>query len=144
MYKRGLLSTLLFIGVVGATVTTEAFTLAPFNVEQMAGQAEKIFAGSCIAVEENINERGLSILTVTFAVHDALKGNVGETVTFRQLNPIQPPPPRPEIGGLWAAIPTFGLPSYTKGEEAILFLQKEGRTGLTSPLGFQQGKLPVA
>lgn len=144
MYTRVLLSIVLLIGVVFTAVTTEAFTLAPFNVQQMTRQAEKVFAGTCIAVEESRNEYGLSVLTVTFAVHDALKGNLGETVTFRQLNPRQPPPPRPEIGGLWTAIPTFGLPSYAKGEEVILFLQKEGRTGLTSPLGFQQGKLPIA
>ena len=144
MYARVLLSIVLLTGVVFTAVTTEAFTLAPFNVQQMTRQADKVFAGTCVSVEESMNEYGLSVLTVTFTVHDVLKGNLGETVTFRQLNPMQPPPPRPEIGGLWAAIPTFGLPSYTKGEEVILFLQKEGHTGLTSPLGFQQGKLPIA
>jgi len=144
MSTRAWLAILSLVGAVFTTATTEAFTLAPFSVRQMARQADKIFAGTCIAVEESKNDSGLSVLTVTFAVHDVLKGQVGETVTFRQLNPIQPPPPRSDIGGLWGAIPTFGLPTYTKGEEVILFLQKEGRTGLTSPLGFQQGKLPVA
>jgi hypothetical protein len=40
-------------------------------------------------------------------------------------------------------ISTFSLPTYTSGEETILFLAKEGRIGLTSPLGLHQGKIPV-
>lgn len=121
-----------------------AFSLAPFSVQQMAQQADKIFVGTCISVEEHMNAYGLSVLTITFAVHEALKGNVGETVTFQQLNPVQPPSANPRVGGLRTDISTFSLPRYESGEEAVLFLAKKGRIGLTSPLGLSQGKIPVS
>ena len=121
-----------------------AFSLAPFSVQQMARQADKIFVGTCISVEEHLNALGLSVLTVTFAVDEALKGKVGETVTFQQLNPVQPPSANPRVGGLRTDITTFSLPRYENGEEVVLFLAKEGRIGLTSPLGLSQGKIPVS
>ena len=36
-----------------------------------------------------------------------------------------------------------GLPSYTPGEEVLLFLAAPGKLGLTAPIGLTQGKLPV-
>jgi len=133
---------LLFVSVLMA-IKVEAASIVSFSVAQMSRGAEKIFVGTCTATEESMNEYGLSVLTVTFTVREALKGSVGQTVTFRQLNPVQPPPVRPGVGGLRQDIQTLGLPSYTHGEEALLFLAKEGKTGLTSPLGFTQGKMPV-
>lgn len=143
MNIRGWMIGLLLVGLFMAA-KAEAASVLPLSVEQMTRGAEKIFVGTCIATEESVNEYGLSVLTVTFTVQEALKGDMGQTVTFRQLNPIQPPPPQPGVGGLWQDIQTFGLPSYTHGEEAVLFLAKEGKIGLTAPLGLAQGKMPVA
>ncbi len=36
-----------------------------------------------------------------------------------------------------------GLPVFRKGEEVVLFLYGESRSGLTSPVGFGQGKFVV-
>lgn len=143
MDTRGWTISLLLVGVL-MTAKAEAFSAFPFTVTQMAGGAEKIFVGTCTAVEESVNEYGLSVLTVTFAVQEPLKGTLGSTVTFRQLNPVQPPPSQPGVGGLRLDIASFGLPSYTPGEATILFLAKDGRLGLTSPLGLAQGKMPVS
>ncbi len=143
MNRSGVVIGLLLAGVL-RTATATAFTALPLSVAQMAQRADKIFVGTCTAVEEQVNEYGLSVLTVTFTVHEAVKGEVGQTVTFRQLNPIQPPPAHPGVGGLRLMISTFGLPSYTSGEEAVLFLAKEGKIGLTAPIGITQGKMPVA
>lgn len=134
----------LVLGGTLLTATAEAFTSLPLSVNEMARRAEKIFVGTCTGVEESVNEYGLSVLTVTFTVQETLKGEEGRTVTFRQLNPIQPPPPHPGVGGLRLAIATFGLPFYNRGEEAVLFLARAGKIGLTSPVGITQGKMPVS
>lgn len=143
MNKRSWMIGLLLVSVL-MTRRAEAASILPLSVEQMTKQAEKIFVGTCTAVEESVNEYGLSVLTVTFSVQEALKGDLEQTVTFQQLNPIQPPPPRPGVGGLRLAISNFGLPSYTKGEEAVLFLGKAGKIGLTSPIGLTRGKMSVS
>ena len=143
MNRRGWMIGLVLGGTL-LTATAEAFTSLPLSVNEMVRRAEKIFVGTCTGVEESVNEYGLSVLTVTFTVQEDLKGEVGRTVTFRQLNPIQPPPPHPGVGGLRLAISTFGLPSYNRGEEAVLFLARAGKIGLTAPLGLAQGKMPVS
>lgn len=143
MNRRGWMIGLVLGGTL-LTTAAEAFTSLPLSVNEMARRAEKIFVGTCTGVEESVNEYGLSVLTVTFTVQETLKGEVGRTVTFRQLNPIQPPPPHPGVGGLRLAISTFGLPSYNRGEEAVLFLARAGKIGLTAPLGLAQGKMPVS
>lgn len=143
MNTRGWMIGLLLVGLF-IVAKTQAASILPFSVEQMTEGAEKIFVGTCTTVEESMNEYGLSVLTLTFVVQEALKGDIGQTVTFRQLNPVQPPPPQPGVGGLWLDIRTFGLPSYAPGEKAVLFLAKEGTIGLTSPLGLAQGKMPVS
>src|SRR5262245_60030489 len=101
MNTRGSMIGLLLVGAF-MTAKAEAASILPLSVEQMTKAAEKIFVGTCVAVEESMNEYGLSVLTLTFTVQDALKGDIGQTVTFRQLNPVQPPPPKPGVGGLWS------------------------------------------
>lgn len=69
---------------------------------------------------------------------------------FRQLSPSPLPQPAHStgVGGRimsWQSILDSipGLPSYTPGEEVVLFLGREGRLGLRSPVGLAQGVFPV-
>jgi hypothetical protein len=117
-----------------------ATSLIPLTLEEMAQRAEKIFAGVCIAAEQSIDAHGLPVTTVTFAVSEGIKGEVGETVTIRQFDPSRPILARQ---GLALMLPVRGVPKYVPGEEVILFLGRESRLGLASPMGLSQGKFTV-
>ncbi len=64
---------------------------------------------------------------VTFEVDRAVKGDPGSTVTVKLL----------------AGQSIVGLPRFQEGEEVVLFLYGESELGLTSPVGFGQGKFSV-
>jgi len=133
------------------TTSVEAAMVMPFSVEEMTKGAEKIFVGTCVGAERSVNDQEIPVLTVTFAVTEAIKGEVGETVTFRQLDPTpqQQTDLAPQQAGHfrvispWFAASLAGVPTYAPGEEVMLFLASEGKLGLTAPIGLFQGKLPV-
>lgn len=141
------------IALTGLLLTTraKAAMVMPFNVEQMAQRAEKIFVGTCTKVERTVNAQGVPVIEVSFAVSETIKGNAGDTVTFRQIDPAprQQTDPTPQQGShlrirsLWSAAALAGVPAYAPGEEVMLFLAKEGQLGLTAPVGLFQGKMPV-
>ena len=115
----------------------------PLSVEELTQRADKIFVGTCIQAERGVNAQGMPVLTITFAVAESLKGVTGETVTFQQLDPTPQPSPNPHIRSHWSNAALVGLPTYTPGENVLLFLAKPGKFGLTSPIGLQQGKWPI-
>lgn len=135
------------IGVLSVSVMlfahAEAAMVMPLNVEEMARRADKIFVGTCLKVEREVNAQGIPVLTVTFAVSEGLKGAVGNTVTFQQLDPTPQQPANPRVRSMWSAAALAGVPMYSPGEEALLFLARAGKLGLTAPIGLFQGKLPV-
>ncbi len=150
MNKRAWVIGMLLAGLM-FTTGAEAAMVMPFNVEEMTQRAEKIFVGTCTKVEHTVNAQGMPVVEVSFAVSETLKGEVGDTVTFRQIDPA---PQRqtgsePQSGsrfrvrGLWSAAVLAGVPAYAPGEKALLFLAREGQLGLTAPVGLLQGKMPV-
>ena len=74
---------------------TEAVMVMPFNVEELAKRAEKVFVGTCTKVSHRVNEQGVPVVEVTFAVAEAVKGEVGTTVTFQQIDPHRQQPSHP-------------------------------------------------
>lgn len=100
------------------------------NLEDMARLSDRVFLGRVVAVEKEYDSRiGTNIVTYSFSVSEGLKGiEDGETVQVRQVSE--------NSDGI---SPISGLPSYRKGEEVILFLHRDSRLGLTSPVGLSQG-----
>lgn len=129
----------------------EAVMVMPLTVEQMAQRAEKIFVGTCTKVEHTVNAQGMPVIEVSFSVSATLKGEVGDTVMFRQIDPTArqetdltlPQGPHVRVGSLWSAATLAGVPTYIPGEEVMLFLAKVGPLGLTAPIGLWQGKMAV-
>jgi hypothetical protein len=118
-----------------------AFLISPFlpavtinimNLPDMVERAERVFHGRCTMVENTEQEvAGIPVTQYTFVVRKAIKGTQeGETVVFRQLRSEGP-------RGL------ADVPSYSVGDELLLFLKKESRVGLTSPVGLAQGAFAV-
>ena len=132
----------------------KAVMVIPFNIEELAKRADKVFVGTCVKVSRSVNAQGVPMLEVTFTVTEAVKGDLGSTVTFQQIDPQGQRPPTPATTpdervsenpqSIFSAAAIAGLPSYTPGEEALLFLAAPGKLGLTAPIGLTQGKLPVA
>jgi len=134
------------------SVRTEAIMVMSFTVEELMARAEKVFIGTCTNVSHRVNDQGIPVTEVTFAVSEAVKGEVGTTVTFQQLDTqAQQRPLRSASQDLLQENPQgfaanaviANLPNYLPGEEVLLFLAAPGKLGLTAPIGFTQGKLPV-
>jgi hypothetical protein len=131
------------VNVVLATVA-EAVMVTPLSIEEMTQRAEKIFVGTCTRAERSVSPQGIPIVTLTFTVGEVIKGDVGPTVTFRQLDPAPQSSRNPRVRSMWSGATLANVPTYTPGEESLLFLAREGQLGLTAPVGLLQGKLPVA
>ena len=130
----------------------EAITVMSFSVEELAARAEKVFVGTCTNVSHKVNDRGVPVVEVTFAVAETIKGEVGSTVTFQQFEAqtrLSPPSAaandriRELPQGIFAKAALIGMPTYRLREEVVLFLAAPGKLGLTSPIGLVQGKLPI-
>jgi hypothetical protein len=111
-----------------------AIRVRSINLEEMTQKAGRIVAGRCVAVEV-IHDSSLDVVVtrVTVSVERAVKGVKGadgSTVVFRML------------GDATSSSGTgiVGLPRFAVGEKVVLFLYPESRSGLTSPVGLDQGK----
>lgn len=104
------------------------FDTIPLNLEEIAADADRIFAGICTNVEEidDDPESKLPIIKYTFKITEPIKGVFGkEEITFKQ----------------WK--PTVRDAGYEKGKKYVLFLLADSERGLTSPVGFLQGQFEV-
>lgn len=125
----------IFAALLLAPAPVHAARVLPINLEEMVRHAGHVVSGRVTAVQVVHDERVRGQVTlVTLEVSRASKGQAGRTLTFRM------------FGGLGAnGQPVVaGLPRFDPGEEVILFLHPESRLGLTSPIGFGQGKFVVA
>lgn len=111
-----------------ATSPAHATQVRALDLQQLTDQAGTIFYGRCVHVEETHDAAtGLPILEATFAVDRAVKGDVSRTHVIRMLRSEQ-----------------AGAPSFRPGEQVVLFLYAESTLGLSSPVGFGQGKFTVS
>jgi len=110
-----------------------AVSVKSLNLVEMTAKADRVFYGKCLSRETKDVNASLPIVEYTFQVKGAIKGVFdGETVVFRQVDGSQPGKP---------GIP--GVPQYRVGQELVLFLKKDSRRGLTSPVGLGQGTFIV-
>jgi hypothetical protein len=119
-----------------ATVAVQASQVRPINLEEMTQRADRIFSGRCVNVRVAHDPVLDQVVTyVTFAPHRVEKGEIRGSVTIKLLGDqdMDAPP----------GSATEGVPTFSKGEEVILFLHGDSPHGLTSPVGFGQGKFTV-
>ena len=121
--------------LIGLTLAppTHATRVRPLNLDQMTERASRVFSGRCVEVTYTLDpELGREVVLVTFEVERAVKGEMGATVQIRVL---------PADEGRGQGVD--GVPGFEPGEEVVLFLYGESAVGLTSPVGFGQGKFTV-
>ena len=138
------LSCLLILSLV-LSPEVRATMIVPFSAEELVQRADKIFVGTCVKTKRTVGPDNRPVVEVLFAVRAALKGDVGPWVRFRQIDALsQTNPPLSGPSLLLPRLPASVLPSYTTGQEAIVFLAKAGTHGLTAPVGLSQGVWPIA
>jgi hypothetical protein len=113
------------------------------NVVDLVAQSELILRGTITNVSDGIDPRGIPYTEVTLHVADAIRGQVAGDYTFRQFGLLKP---RDMGNGKTNLMVTpAGWPTYSKGEETILFLNKKAAwTGLQTTVGLGQGKFKVS
>ena len=106
------------------------------NLEEMVQRADRIFSGRCVQVRVAEDpETHQKATFVTFTVDRTVKGGGRPKVTIKVLGE-QGWPGKREVG-------LEGAPRYVEGEEVVLFLYGDSRSGFTSPVGLGQGKFSV-
>lgn len=125
----GLLAVLLVAG--GPLAAQRGHLTVSRNLDFLVSQAATIVEGSVIGWSVAKHERftNLDILSVTIRVKDVLKGEAGETLTFRQHIA--------DIRDRWNGA------GYRKGQKVLLLINKVNRYGLTSTSGVQQGRFRI-
>lgn len=122
-----LIGTLLGSSEVTAGTRSAMEPRAPsMNLVEIAQEAAVIVRGVVVesVAEPHPELTNLSTLRVTLQVLERLAGHVPDLHTFRQM----------EMGD---------EAGYRVGEEVVLFLRAPSRYGLTSPVGFAQGRFRV-
>jgi len=116
------------------TVSAHAATVVPVNLEEMVDGADRIFVGRALTIRRSTDPVShLPVRYTTFDVIRAIKGDLGATVTIKQL--------ASDVPGQVSVIP--GTPFFPIGKEYVLFLHKDSSIGFTNPVGLFQGRLPV-
>lgn len=103
----------------------------PMDLEELTRSAATIVRGRVISVhhERHPELTNLDTLVVTLRVDTTLKGEPGETLTFRQY--------------VWDIRDTWDLAGYKKGQELLLLLTQPSSVGLSAPVGLEQGRFRI-
>ena len=134
--RRWIRSAVLLVIFLTIPLAALASQVRPLNLEQMTQRADRIFHGRCVNLRTVRDpDLGQWVTYVTFAPQRGAKGGVRGGVTIKLLGD-------QEMGArLERAVE--GLPRFRRGEEVVLFLYGDSHSGLTSPVGFGQGKFTV-
>ena len=115
---------------------TLATTVLPISLERMSKKAELIFYGTVISNEVKVDEVSGHVATfTTFDVIDVIKGNAGDTHTIKQIGG--------QLPGSKIIYKIHGVPRFTIGEKAVVFMPQKSKLGFASPLGLSQGRFTV-
>jgi len=128
----------------GALCTaTHATTVRPTSVVDLIDRAETIVAGEVQNVTDGFDAKGVPYTEVTLKVRDTIRGNKGDTYTFRQFGFEQSRTMKD--GRVYLGSRPTGWPAWHKGENAIVFLYPRAKyTGLQTTVGLGYGKVSVA
>jgi hypothetical protein len=123
--------------VAAAALPTGAFASRArlVNLEEMSQRADRILSGTCVAMRlERDTALNIDTTIVTIEVKRVVKGRRERSLTLRLAG---------DATGSASGTNFVGMPQFKVGEEVVLFLYGESRAGLTSPVGFGQGKFTV-
>jgi hypothetical protein len=141
--QRQLCAWTLLAMLFATTLASATTSRREVNVVDLVANSEMILRGSVTNVTDGIDDRGIPFTEVTLHVSDAIRGQVSGDYTFRQFGLLKPH--KMGNGMVNLMVTPAGWATYTKGEEAILFLNKKAAwTGLQTTVGLGQGKFKVS
>jgi hypothetical protein len=122
---------LLLVLMVSSGLAQRGAVTLPRNLAELTAQSETIFRGRIVSakVEPHPEFAGLQTVVVTIAVSEALKGDPGQTFTFRQF--------------IWDPRDKLDAAGYRKGDELLLLMNPPTKYGLSSPAGLGQGRFLI-
>ncbi len=112
-------------------VTQRGAITVPQNLGEMMDEAATIVRGhvASVRVEPHPEFENLNTIVVTLRVDEVLKGQAGETFTFRQF--------------IWDIRDKRDAAGYGKAQHLLLLMTKPSQYGLASPVGLEQGRFRV-
>jgi hypothetical protein len=122
------LNTVLLVSIsVGMPAAQRGALTASRNLDDLAAEAGVIVRGRIVStrVEPHPQFSALWTVVVTMQVDEAIKGQIGNSYSFRQF--IWDPRDRQDAAG------------YQKGQRLLLLLTAPNSNGLSSPVGLEQG-----
>jgi len=133
----------LFLMLFAITAANATTSRREVNVVDLVAKSELILRGTVTNVTDGIDSRGIPYTEVTMHVAESIRGQVSGDYTFRQFGLLKP---RDMGNGMTnLMVVPAGWATYTKGEEAILFLNKKAAwTGLQTTVGLGQGKFKIS
>ena len=123
--------TLVVVLIWGCLMTRESMPVVvkQMNLEDVITSARYIFSGRCAGSESRYDaETGREVVFVQFTVAQMIKGEAVDEITFKMSK---------------VAVDIGTVPTFTRGEEVILFLYGMSDVGFTSPVGLAQGTFSV-
>lgn len=117
-------------------LSAHATIVRPLSLDEMTASAATIFQGKCVA-NKTVREPNSKLIVTytTFAITDAIKGSPGTTLTIKQFGGTLP-----EEG---ARMSIEGVPTFTPGEDYLVFLNGVSSLGFSSPTGLSQGRFSI-
>jgi len=139
-FRRVALLVIAAIMALGLNVS-HAKSIAKQNIVQLMERTNSILVGTVTDKTDGF-QQGLPYTEVTLKVAQNLKGDHGPTYTFRQFGLIEPR--RMADGRVNLMVTPAGWPTYTEGEQVMLFLHEPAsQTGFQSTAGLTQGKFSI-
>jgi hypothetical protein len=114
----------------------QAVSVLPLYLEELIDNSAVAFEGKCTGNRTERDAASNMVVTyTTFEVREVLKGSVGSTHEIKQ------------IGG---SLPdekleyrVQGIPTFTVGEDYVVFLAGTSSAGFSSPIGLSQGRFGI-
>ena len=140
--KRLIFSVLALSAVIITSPALFATQVLPLNLNKIVSAAEFAFAGLCIDVKVEKRKdkhfaNAYDVTTYTFLIEEPLKGALkkGQLHKFSQWGSAR--------GKGIVGNRVIGQVEYKKNKRYVLFLTPTSKTGLTSPIGLNQGALNI-
>lgn len=128
---RTYLQVLTALTLVAPAWAQQSALTVPRNLEQLTDRAAVIVRGNVVSarMEKHPELTNLDTVVVTLRVLETLKGQAGETFTFRQY--------------VWDLRDRMDAVGYKKGQHVLLMMIEPSRYGLSSPTGMEQGRFRI-
>jgi len=117
----------------GLLGSAEATSVLRFTTAEMATRAEVVAHAVVASTRAERHQDGAIVTRVQLSVLEPLKGETGDLFEFVVYGGI--------LGDRGSAI--SGAPTFTRGEELVVFLSVENSKGLRTAIGLAQGKYSV-